>query len=245
MARALPVLHGRERPANLVVLLREAYLRLNDLVLVRLAEQGHGAVRPAHAAVFQYLDDTGTTVSLLAERARMTKQAMAELVRHLETHGYVRGCPTRPTGAPSWCCRPISGTGHRGGPEPGPRGRGADLRAAGCGTHGGAARRPGDAPERHGGPSGLTGTQQESEGDHDRHDHRAPAVGLADPPAHHTPHGLGDPVRVGDAFRLGARQLHLHQRQHRVEGLGVVGEATARRSSAATSRAPSPSRRPR
>jgi DNA-binding MarR family transcriptional regulator len=93
MARALPVLHGRERPANLVVLLREAYLRLNDIVLVRLAQQGHEAVRPAHAAVFQYLDDTGTTVSLLAERARMTKQAMAELVRHLEAHGYVRRVP--------------------------------------------------------------------------------------------------------------------------------------------------------
>jgi DNA-binding MarR family transcriptional regulator len=93
MSRALPVLHGRERPANLVVLLREAYLRLNDIVLTRLVEQGHEAVRPAHAAVFQYLDDTGTTVSLLAERARMTKQAMAELVRHLETHGYVRRVP--------------------------------------------------------------------------------------------------------------------------------------------------------
>ena len=93
MTRALPVLHGRERPANLVVLLREAYLRLNDVVLARLAQQGHQAVRPAHAAVFQYLDDTGTTVSLLAERARMTKQAMAELVRHLETHGYLRRVP--------------------------------------------------------------------------------------------------------------------------------------------------------
>ena len=93
MTRGLPVLHGRERPANLVVLLREAYLRLNDVVLARLAQQGHQAVRPAHAAVFQYLDDTGTTVSLLAERAGMTKQAMAELVRHLETHGYVRRVP--------------------------------------------------------------------------------------------------------------------------------------------------------
>ena len=93
MSRALPVLHGRERPANLVVLLREVYVRLNDVVLVRLAERGHGAVRPAHAAVFQYLDDTGTTVSLLAERARMTKQAMAELVRHLEAHGYVGRVP--------------------------------------------------------------------------------------------------------------------------------------------------------
>ena len=50
-------------------------------------------IRPAHTAVFQYLDDTGTTVSLLAERAQMTKQAMAELVQHLETHGYVTRVP--------------------------------------------------------------------------------------------------------------------------------------------------------
>jgi DNA-binding MarR family transcriptional regulator len=89
----VPLLAGRERPANLGVLLREAFVAVNDLVVVRLAERGHGVVRPAHAAVFQYLDDTGTTVSLLAERAQMTKQAMAELVRHLETHRYVVRVP--------------------------------------------------------------------------------------------------------------------------------------------------------
>ena len=50
-------------------------------------------MRSAHGAVFQYLDDTGTTVSVLANRAQMTKQAMAELVRHLETHGYVTRVP--------------------------------------------------------------------------------------------------------------------------------------------------------
>jgi DNA-binding MarR family transcriptional regulator len=73
--------------------MREAFVALNDRVLTRLAEHGHGVVRSAHGAVFQYLDDTGTTVSALAERAQMTKQAMAELVRHLETHGYVRRVP--------------------------------------------------------------------------------------------------------------------------------------------------------
>jgi DNA-binding MarR family transcriptional regulator len=93
MSRALPLLGGHERPANLAVLMREAFVALNDRVLTRLEERGHGEVRPAHGAVFQYLDDTGTTVSLLAERAQMTKQAMAELVRHLETHGYVRRVP--------------------------------------------------------------------------------------------------------------------------------------------------------
>jgi DNA-binding MarR family transcriptional regulator len=50
-------------------------------------------IRPAHTAVFGYLDDTGTTVSLLAERAQMTKQAMAELVIYLETHGYLTRTP--------------------------------------------------------------------------------------------------------------------------------------------------------
>jgi DNA-binding MarR family transcriptional regulator len=84
---------GAPRPSNTVVLLREAYLALNDLVFVRLAERGHHAVRPAHGAVFQYLDDTGTTVSTLAARAQMTKQAMAELVAHLERHGYVDRVP--------------------------------------------------------------------------------------------------------------------------------------------------------
>lgn len=89
MSRPRPITAGRERPVNLVVLLREAYVALNDLVPMRLAERGHAVIRPAHSAVFQYLDETGTTVSQLAERAQMTKQAMAELVEHLETHGYV------------------------------------------------------------------------------------------------------------------------------------------------------------
>lgn len=89
MSRPLPQLEGSERPVNTVVLLREVYVALNDRVVVRLAERGHDAVRPAHAAVFQYIDDTGTTVARLAERARMTKQAMTELVLHLERHGYL------------------------------------------------------------------------------------------------------------------------------------------------------------
>jgi DNA-binding MarR family transcriptional regulator len=84
---------GRPRPENLAVLMREIFLTLNGLVLDRLAERGHGVVRPVHSAVFEYLDDTGTTVSLLAERAQMTKQAMAELVAHLEAHGYVVRVP--------------------------------------------------------------------------------------------------------------------------------------------------------
>ncbi len=93
MSTRIPVTGRRRRPANLAVLMREAFVALNDLVLDRLAERGHEVVRPGHGAVFQYLDDTGTTVNRLAERASMTKQAMAELVAHLEKHGYVVRVP--------------------------------------------------------------------------------------------------------------------------------------------------------
>jgi DNA-binding MarR family transcriptional regulator len=93
MSSRLPRTTARDRPENLAVLLREAFVALNDLAIARLAERGHSAVRPAHGAVFQYLDDAGTTVSVLAERAQMTKQSMAELVRHLEAHGYVERLP--------------------------------------------------------------------------------------------------------------------------------------------------------
>lgn len=84
------------RPApsdNTAVLLREAFVALNGRVVPRLIERGFPDVRPAHNAVFQYLDAGGTTVSSLAERADMTKQAMAELVAHLEEHGYVDRVP--------------------------------------------------------------------------------------------------------------------------------------------------------
>ena len=80
-------------PENTAVLLREAYTVIERAVPLRLDERGHGAIRVAHGAVFQHLDEGGTTVSALAERAGMTKQAMAELVHYLEGHGYLRRGP--------------------------------------------------------------------------------------------------------------------------------------------------------
>lgn len=93
MSRGVPQFDGNDRPRNLAVALRGAFTALNDLVIPHLVQQGFTDLRPAHAAVFQYLDDTGTTVSVLAQRARMTKQAMAELVLHLEKHDYVGRIP--------------------------------------------------------------------------------------------------------------------------------------------------------
>ena len=45
-SRRIPVLAGHERPVNLAVLMREAFVAINDLVIARLAERGHGDVRP-------------------------------------------------------------------------------------------------------------------------------------------------------------------------------------------------------
>lgn len=89
----LPKTSARGGPENLAILLREPFRRLSEQVIARLAERGHPQVRYAHGNVFQYLDDAGTRVSVLAERAGMTKQSMAQLVEHLEAHGYVERVP--------------------------------------------------------------------------------------------------------------------------------------------------------
>ena len=50
-------------------------------------------MRAPHGNVLQLLDAEGTSVSELARRAQITKQSMAELVAHLERHGYVERVP--------------------------------------------------------------------------------------------------------------------------------------------------------
>jgi DNA-binding MarR family transcriptional regulator len=93
MSSRLPHTSARDAPENLAILLREPLRAMNEQLLERLAERGHGTVRAPHGNVMQYLDDAGTRVSVLAERAQMTKQAMAELVAHLEAHDYVVRVP--------------------------------------------------------------------------------------------------------------------------------------------------------
>jgi DNA-binding MarR family transcriptional regulator len=93
MSRRLPDTTARSAPENLAVLLREPLLAVNDHVHARLCQAGHPEVRTAHGVVFQFIDDAGTHVSALAQRAQMTKQSMAELVAHLERHGYVERIP--------------------------------------------------------------------------------------------------------------------------------------------------------
>jgi DNA-binding MarR family transcriptional regulator len=93
MSTRLPDTHARRGPENLAILLREPFRVGSALLHQRFAERGHAQVRPPHGNVFPFLDDAGTRVSVLAERAQITKQSMAELVAHLERHGYVERIP--------------------------------------------------------------------------------------------------------------------------------------------------------
>jgi DNA-binding MarR family transcriptional regulator len=93
MSSRLPDTPARRLPENLGVLLREPFLAASEELHRHFAENGHPEIRPPHGNVFPFLDDDGTRVSVLAERAQVTKQSMAELVAHLERHGYVERIP--------------------------------------------------------------------------------------------------------------------------------------------------------
>ena len=78
---------------NLAILLREPFRLGNERLARRFAERGHPDVRAPHGNVLEFLDPGGTRVSVLAHRAQVTKQSMAELVAHLDRHGYVERVP--------------------------------------------------------------------------------------------------------------------------------------------------------
>jgi DNA-binding MarR family transcriptional regulator len=88
-----PATSARPGRHNLGILLREPFRIASERLHERLAESGHPQVRAPHGNVLQFLDDAGTPVSVLARRAQITKQSMAELVAHLERHGYVERVP--------------------------------------------------------------------------------------------------------------------------------------------------------
>ena len=79
---------------DLARLLLEAHRALGGELVDGLAERGYPDARPGHAAVFLHIDRrSGTRLTELARRARMTKQGMMLLVDDLEQRGYVRRVP--------------------------------------------------------------------------------------------------------------------------------------------------------
>ena len=79
---------------DLARLLLEASRALGAEVVAGMEERGFADARPGHAALFMHIDRrSGTRLTDLARRARMTKQGMMLLVDDLEERGYVRRVP--------------------------------------------------------------------------------------------------------------------------------------------------------
>jgi DNA-binding MarR family transcriptional regulator len=70
-------------------LLLRAVRAVNEQIISRLVALGHPDIRGPHTAVFANLDPDGTRAVILAQRAGMTRQSMSNLIRELETTGYV------------------------------------------------------------------------------------------------------------------------------------------------------------
>ena len=83
----------RPEAPRLGVLLREPFRVASAQLHERFAERGHPEVRAAARRRAPVPRRGGTRVSVLAERAQITKQSMADLVLHLERHGYVERVP--------------------------------------------------------------------------------------------------------------------------------------------------------
>jgi DNA-binding MarR family transcriptional regulator len=63
---------------------------ISERLFATLASAGYDDQRPAHNAVFANVPPEGIRLTELAQRAGMSKQAMAELVSDLETLGYLQ-----------------------------------------------------------------------------------------------------------------------------------------------------------
>ena len=87
-----------DRPAPLGTLLSTAGRRLAGGLDAGLTAAGYDDLRSAHAPLFMTIEPGGSSVTELAERAHMTKQAMGELVRYLQTRGTSSLPSTTPTG---------------------------------------------------------------------------------------------------------------------------------------------------
>jgi DNA-binding MarR family transcriptional regulator len=66
-----------------------AHRDFSDRAMAKLAARGHGGLGVAHTALLPHLDVDGTRITVLAERAGVTKQAVGQLVAELEQRGYL------------------------------------------------------------------------------------------------------------------------------------------------------------
>ena len=81
----------RELPTSLLLFM--AHRAAEDEIFAAVAAAGHGGITRAQGRLLAGIDEGGTRVGLLAERARVAKQTAVSLVDHLVAAGYVERVP--------------------------------------------------------------------------------------------------------------------------------------------------------
>jgi len=73
----------------LIALLQDVQRQMGDELHARLRKLGYEEIRPAHGCVFGNMQPHGVRLTDIADRARITKQSVGEIVTNLEELGYV------------------------------------------------------------------------------------------------------------------------------------------------------------
>jgi DNA-binding MarR family transcriptional regulator len=84
----------KHRDSNVRRLLVAATRSINRHITLELQRRGYKRTRPGHAALLANLDFQGNSVTEIAERAHISKQAMARLAVELEDMGLITREPS-------------------------------------------------------------------------------------------------------------------------------------------------------
>jgi DNA-binding MarR family transcriptional regulator len=84
---------NKEKDDNFAPALAAAGRALIAAHMAQVANYGFNDVTPAFSSLMPLLDAAGARPTTLAQRAGITKQAISQLVRELETRGYVEQVP--------------------------------------------------------------------------------------------------------------------------------------------------------
>lgn len=90
MSNPLPTNAGIPRSANLRQRLLRASRVVNTLIVQGLQQRGFEELRSTHTALLSNLDLEGASLTSIANRAGMTKQAMGRLADELIRFGYIQ-----------------------------------------------------------------------------------------------------------------------------------------------------------
>ncbi len=83
----------QERVITLIALLRRTSRRMVEEITERLEAGGYPDSPPRHHPLFENIDPEGTRLTVLADRAGVSHQAMSEFVGELEERGLVERVP--------------------------------------------------------------------------------------------------------------------------------------------------------